>query len=167
MTKLWLRVSIFSFIVAVVILTLMISFPDTLKPMINAGLPLNYFSQLPLLGDAIRAAESPQITVQELKQLIDGKSHKFLLVDVRNPEEYYNAHIQGAILVSLSDIEDGSGITKIKSLLKGQKLITYCAVGHRSHKALELLRGASIFGTNLQGGIKVWRKEIEPSMPEL
>ncbi|HLO88435.1 MAG TPA: rhodanese-like domain-containing protein [Nostocaceae cyanobacterium] len=140
--------------------------PDILKLLIQAGLPLNYLSGLPVLGDAIRAAEAPQISVQKLKQLIDNEDKNLLLIDVRSPEEYEYGSIPTAILVPLTDIEQGKGIDKIKSLIPGHKLVTYCSKGPRSNKALELLRKAGIEGANLQGGIYEWRAKIDPSMPE-
>ncbi|HLP88984.1 MAG TPA: rhodanese-like domain-containing protein [Nostocaceae cyanobacterium] len=141
--------------------------PDILKIFINAGLPLHSLSDLPILGDAIRAAEAPQITVQEMKQLIDNQDKRLLLIDVRTPEEYEYSHIAKAINIPLSDIEQGRGIKQIKSLLPGRKLITYCSKGSRSNKVLELLRKKGIQGTNLKGGIDEWREKIDPSIPEL
>jgi adenylyltransferase/sulfurtransferase len=148
-------------------LALLIYNPDTLKILINAGLPLNSLSGLPVLGDAIRAAQAPQITVQELKKLIDTQDNSLLIVDVRTPEEYQYSHIQQAVNIPLLDIEQDQGIKQIKSLLTGRKLITYCSKGPRSNKAIELLKKAGVQGTNLQGGIYEWREKIDPSMPEL
>jgi rhodanese-related sulfurtransferase len=141
--------------------------PYSLKFLIKAGLPLNSFSELPILGDAVRAAEAVQISVQELKKLIDSKVTDFVLVDVREQEEYETAHIPDAVLVPLTDIQKGVGITKIKSLIVGKKLITYCSVGKRSHRALELLRKTGIEGKNVSGGIEEWREKIDQSMPEV
>ncbi len=166
-SKVWLRIFLGLVIIGSAILTSGIYNPNIFKVFIKAGLPLNSLTSLPILGDAIRAAESPQISVQELKKLIDAHDTSLLLVDVRSPEEYQYSHIQGAILVPLTDIEKGTGINKIKSLLPGHKLITYCSVGIRSNRALDNLRHASIQGTNLTGGITEWQRIIEPSMPEL
>jgi rhodanese-related sulfurtransferase len=141
--------------------------PDLLKPLMHAGISLNKFSSIPVLGDAIRAANTPQITVQELKYLIDNKDRSFVLVDVRSLEEYEYTHIPGAIFVPVTDIEDGMGIQKIKSLIEGHKLITYCSAGKRSNKALELLKNAGIEGKNVKGGIHKWREKVDPSLPEL
>ncbi|NET69938.1 MAG: hypothetical protein F6K62_02480 [Sphaerospermopsis sp. SIO1G2] len=88
-------------------------------------------------------------------------------MDVRSFVEYENTHIPGAIFIPLTDIEDGKGITKIKSIISNKKLITYCSVGIRSNKALELLKNAGVTGTNVQGGINQWREKIDPTMPKL
>jgi sulfur-carrier protein adenylyltransferase/sulfurtransferase len=165
--KICLQSSIILIAIAAGILATINYNPYLLKPLIKSGLPLNYLSGLPILGDAVRSAETPQISVQELKKLIDSKVTDFFLVDVREPEEYDTAHIPDAVLVPLTDIQKGIGVTKIKSLIVGKKLITYCSVGKRSHRALELLRKTGIEGKNVSGGIEEWREKIDQSMPEI
>ncbi|MBD2293498.1 hypothetical protein H6G06_08345 [Anabaena sphaerica FACHB-251] len=150
-----------------ILMAVVIYNPHLLKPLIQAGIPLTNLCGIPVLGDAVRAANTPQITVQELRQLIDNKDPKLLLIDVRSLEEYEYTHIPGAIFVPLTEIEQGRGINKIQALITGNRLITYCAVGKRSNKALELLKKAGIEGTNVKGGIHEWREKIDPSMPEI
>lgn len=163
----WLRVSLWSSAIAVSLLAYVIYHPDALKPLIHAGLPLDSFANIPLIGDSIRAAEAPQIKVEVLKQLMDRKANNFVLIDVRTSEEYSDTHIPGAISVPISEIEQGTGIAKIKALAPQHQVITYCTAGKRSNKALELLRKAGIQGSNVNGGIRAWRKQIDPKMPEI
>ncbi|MBS3027242.1 MAG: hypothetical protein HCA25_09140 [Dolichospermum sp. DET50] len=165
--KIALQVLIWLIIIFGSLLSAMIYNSDILKPLMESGIPLNHLSGLPILGDKIRAASIPQITVQELQKLILSKNPQLLLIDVRTPAEYEYTHIPGAILVPLTDVEAGIGIINIKSLTPGHKLITYCSVGVRSNKALELLKSAGITGENVKGGIHEWRNKIDPSMPEL
>ena len=139
---------------------------DLLRPLIQAGVPLAAASDWPVVGYAIQEAETPQMSVQELKQLIDSKAiDKYLLVDVRTPDEHKLSHIPGSVLVPLQDIDQGKGIDQIKSTLNGRKLLAYCTSGKRSARALVLLQQAGIKGTKLQGGIKAWTEEIDPSLP--
>lgn len=140
--------------------------PDILRPVIKVGIPLQVVSGLPLIGNAIQQAVVPEITVQELKKLINSKANDFILIDVREPEEYAIAHIPGSILVPLGEIEHGDGITKIKSLLKNRRLISHCQIGRRSAKALVLLKAAGIAGFNLKGGMDTWSQEIDPSISQ-
>jgi len=162
-----LRIGLWTGAIAVSILAYVIYHPNSLKPLIQAGLPLDSLSSIPVIGDSIRAAEAPQISVQALKQLIDSKAANFILVDVRTPEEYSDAHIPGAVSIPLAEIEQGIGIAKIKALTPSHQVITYCTAGKRSNKALELLRKARIQSSNVNGGIRDWRKQIDPSMPEI
>lgn len=138
---------------------------DLLRPLIQAGIPLASASDWPVLGYAIQEAETPVMSVQQLKQLMNSKAKNYLLVDVRTPEEYKLSHIPGSVLVPLPDIEQGKGIDQIKSRLKGRQLLAYCTSGKRSARALVLLEKAGIKGTKIQGGIKDWTQKIDPSLP--
>nr|P25908.1 RecName: Full=Uncharacterized 16.5 kDa protein in psaL 5'region [Synechococcus elongatus]CAA45295.1 unnamed protein product [Synechococcus sp.] len=74
-------------------------------------------------------AEIPEMTVQELKALMDSGAQDYVLVDVRNPNEYEIARIPGSVLVPLSEIENGPGVEKIRSLLNGHRLLVHCKMG--------------------------------------
>jgi adenylyltransferase/sulfurtransferase len=89
-----------------------------------------------------------------------------VLVDVRNPNEYEIARIPGSVLVPLPDIENGTGIEKIKEITNGHNLIAHCKMGGRSAKALSILKEAGIEGINIKGGITAWSREVDPSVPE-
>ena len=111
--------------------------------------------------------EIKEITVSQLKQILDGEEfQKYLLIDVRNPNEYDIAKIPGSILVPLPDIEDGKGIEKVKELLNGHQLIAHCKMGGRSAKALAILAQNGIEGLNLKGGINAWSQEIDQNVPQ-
>ena len=107
----------------------------------------------------------PEMTVTELKQLMDSGADDFVLIDVRNPNEYEIAKIDGSVLVPLPDIERGDGVEKVKELLNGHRLIAHCKMGGRSAKALGILKEAGIDGTNVKGGITAWSQEVDPSIP--
>lgn len=113
-----------------------------------------------------RQKEMSEMTVQELKQLFDSGVQDYVLLDVRNPNEYEIAKLPGSVLVPLSDIENGKGVEKVKELLNGHRLIAHCKLGGRSAKALGILKDAGIEGTNVKGGIDAWSKEIDSSVPE-
>lgn len=116
--------------------------------------------------EAKRQKEMQEITVQELKQLLDGDARDFVLLDVRNPNEYEIAKIPGSVLIPLSEIENGQGVEKVKQVLNGSRLIAHCKFGSRSAKALGILKDAGIDGINVKGGISAWSKEVDPSVPE-
>ncbi len=111
-----------------------------------------------------------EITVQELKQLLDSGDRDFLLIDVRNPNEYEIAKIPGSVLIPLPEIEQGAGVEKVKELLNSspnpQKLVVHCKLGGRSAKAVGILKQAGIEGINVKGGIAAWSQEIDSSVPE-
>jgi sulfur-carrier protein adenylyltransferase/sulfurtransferase len=90
----------------------------------------------------------------------------FVLLDVRNPNEYDIARIPGSVLIPLPDIENGSAIAKVKELANGHRLIAHCKMGGRSAKALGILKESGIEGTNVKGGITAWSREVDSNVPE-
>lgn len=115
--------------------------------------------------EAKQMAEIPEMTVQELKTLLDSPAKDYVLLDVRNPNEYEIAQIPGSVLVPLPEIENGDGIEKVRRLTNGHRLIVHCKLGGRSAKALGLLKQAGIEGTNVKGGIQAWSQDIDSSVP--
>ncbi|NER22666.1 MAG: molybdopterin-synthase adenylyltransferase MoeB [Symploca sp. SIO1B1] len=142
--------------------------PNPERPVIEKLIDYEQFCGIPQAKaeEAKRQTDMQEITVQELKELLDSSKDDFVLLDVRNPHEYDIAKIPGSVLVPLPDIENGLGVTKVKELLNGHKLIAHCKMGGRSAKALGILKEAGIEGTNVKGGITAWSREIDSSVPE-
>lgn len=142
--------------------------PNPVRPVIEKLVDYEQFCGIPQAKEqeAQRLMAIQEMTVQELKQLLDSGTKDFVLVDVRNPHEYEIANIPGAVLVPLPDIEQGSGVEKVKQLLNGHRLIAHCKMGGRSAKALGILKESGIEGINVKGGITAWSREIDPSVPE-
>ncbi len=142
--------------------------PNPERPVINKLIDYEQFCGIPQAKaeEAKRQTEIPEMTVRELKELIDRGADAFILVDVRNLNEYEIAKIPGSVLVPLPEIEEGTGIEKIKELAKDHRLIAHCKMGGRSAKALSILKEVGIEGTNVKGGITAWSREIDPSVPE-
>jgi adenylyltransferase/sulfurtransferase len=142
--------------------------PNPVRPVIEKLIDYEEFCGIPQAKAAEEKAKAEimEMTVDELKQLLDGATNSFILLDVRNPNEYEIAKIPGSVLIPLSEIESGSGVAKIKEMLNGHRLIAHCKSGMRSAKALAILKEAGIEGTNVKGGILAWSREIDPSVPE-
>ena len=142
--------------------------PNPIRPVIEKLIDYEEFCGIPQAKaqEADSKMDIPEMTVQDLKQLLDSGADDFVLLDVRNPNEYEIAKIPGSVLVSLSDIEQGPGVTKVKELMNSRRLIAYCKMGGRSAKALGILKENDIEGTNLKGGITAWSQEIDSSVPQ-
>ena len=142
--------------------------PNPERPVIEKLIDYEQFCGIPQAKaeEAKRQMDVSEMTVQELKQLLDSGADDFILLDVRNPHEYEIAKIPGSVLVPLSDIEDGAGVDKVKELVNGHRLVAHCKMGGRSAKALGILKEAGIQGTNVKGGITAWSREIDSSVPE-
>ncbi|MBW4563835.1 MAG: molybdopterin-synthase adenylyltransferase MoeB [Mojavia pulchra JT2-VF2] len=142
--------------------------PNPIRPVIEKLVDYEEFCGIPQAKaeEAKQQMEIQEMTVTELKQLLDSGAKDFVLLDVRNPHEYEIAKIPGSVLVPLPDIENGDGVHKVKEILNGHRLIAHCKMGGRSAKALGILKEAGIAGTNVKGGITAWSREVDPSVPE-
>jgi sulfur-carrier protein adenylyltransferase/sulfurtransferase len=142
--------------------------PNPERPVIEKLIDYEFFCGIPQAAaeETKQQTAIPEMTVAELKQLIDSGAKDFVLLDVRNPNEYEIAKISGSVLVPLPDIENGSAIAKVKELVADRRLIAHCKMGGRSAKALGILKEAGIEGTNVKGGITAWSDEIDPSIPK-
>ena len=139
--------------------------PNPERPVIEKLIDYQEFCGIPQAAAAEASSDIAEMSVQDLKQLMDSDDD-FVLLDVRNPNEYQIAKIEGSILVPLSEIEDGNGVEKVKDLVNGHRLIAHCKVGGRSAKALSILKKAGIEGTNVKGGIAAWSQEVDSSIPQ-
>ena len=142
--------------------------PNPVRPVIEKLIDYEQFCGIPQAQAAEAEQQSmlTEMTVTELKALIDSGANDFVLIDVRNPNEYDIAKIPGSILIPLPDIEQGKGIEQVKAALNGHRLIAHCKMGGRSAKALSILKEAGIEGTNVKGGIQAWSREVDASVLE-
>ncbi|BAY82959.1 UBA/THIF-type NAD/FAD binding protein [Calothrix parasitica NIES-267] len=141
--------------------------PNPVRPVIEKLIDYEQFCGIPQAKaqEAQQQMDISEMTVKDLKELIDSGKKDYLLLDVRNPHEYEIGKIPGSVLVPLGDIENGSGVEKVKEMLNGHRLIAHCKMGGRSAKALGILKQAGIEGTNVKGGITAWSKEVDSSVP--
>ncbi|WP_293130861.1 molybdopterin-synthase adenylyltransferase MoeB [Microcoleus sp. bin38.metabat.b11b12b14.051] len=141
--------------------------PNPVRPVIDKLIDYEQFCGIPQAkAEEAEQQKIPEMTVTELKKLIDSGAKDFVLLDVRNPNEYQIAQIPGSVLVPLPDIEHGQGVAKVKELLNGHRLIAHCKMGGRSAKALAILKEAGIEGINVKGGITAWSQEVDSSVPQ-
>ncbi|MBD2209743.1 molybdopterin-synthase adenylyltransferase MoeB [Nostoc linckia FACHB-104] len=142
--------------------------PNPIRPVIEKLIDYEEFCGIPQAQaeEAKQQQEIQEMTVVELKQLLDSGAKDFVLLDVRNPHEYEIAKIPGSVLVPLPDIENGDGVKQVKEILNGHRLIAHCKMGGRSAKALSILKESGIVGTNVKGGITAWSREVDSSVPE-
>ncbi|WP_341528967.1 molybdopterin-synthase adenylyltransferase MoeB [Nostoc sp. UHCC 0302] len=142
--------------------------PNPIRPVIEKLIDYEQFCGIPQAKaeEAKQQMAIEEMTVTELKELLDSGAKDFVLLDVRNPNEYDIAKIPGSVLVPLPEIENGNGVAKVKEILNGHRLIAHCKMGGRSAKALGILKEAGIDGTNVKGGITAWSREVDSSVPE-
>ena len=89
------------------------------------------------------------ISAQEAYQLFQ---EDIFVLDVRTPEDYQEAHLPGAILIPLDQLEIRSS-----ELPRNEPILVYCRSGNRSAQAQSLLLGAGFSEIyNLDSGINSW-----------
>lgn len=100
-----------------------------------------------------------QITVHELKAMLDGKE-PLQLWDVRTDAELRVAAIKGARQLDQNAVED------IARLDPSTRLVFLCHHGIRSQAAAAYFAAKGFTSVcNVQGGIEAWSQEIDPSVP--
>jgi molybdopterin/thiamine biosynthesis adenylyltransferase/rhodanese-related sulfurtransferase len=101
----------------------------------------------------------PEISVRAFKAKCDS-GDEIQLLDVREPFEHDIAHIEGAKLIPLGDLEKRLG-----ELSKEADIVVHCKMGGRSKQAAELLLGSGFTRVaSLTGGINAWAEEIDPTL---
>ncbi|WP_374547601.1 rhodanese-like domain-containing protein [Rhodoblastus sp.] len=94
----------------------------------------------------------------ELRDALRKQDGAFVLVDVRENNEWAGGHIPGAIHVPLSRFA-----TAAATIPKDRKIIFYCQSGIRSKKALNQARKLGLPADgHLGGGISDWRRHDLP-----
>ena len=108
-------------------------------------------------------ASVPEMTVHDLKALRDAGKNPFVL-DVREPDEYEAANIDGA-LIPLGELPERVG--ELESHRDDDVLVVHCRSGARSARAVEFLQLQGFTNAaNLTGGIHAWSDAIDPSLPK-
>ena len=82
-------------------------------------------------------SNDPLPTVQE-----NVATHKAVLVDVREPGEWKEGHVEGAISLPLSSLKKGGDTSAVEHQLPKDKIVyTHCVMGVRALKAAKILEG--------------------------
>lgn len=103
-----------------------------------------------------------EVDVQVVKKLRDD-NQRFLLLDVRQPNEYEAAKIDGSVLIPMGELSDR--ISELDTHKDG-RIIVHCHHGGRSMQVTQALRSRGFDqAQNMAGGIDVWSQEIDPSVP--
>jgi molybdopterin-guanine dinucleotide biosynthesis protein A/rhodanese-related sulfurtransferase len=92
-------------------------------------------------------ADVPEIDVEELAERHAAGAY---VLDVRNPDEYEDGHVPGAVLLPLGELN-----ARWEEVPEGEVLVI-CKTGARSARAVEALNGAGRTTMNVAGGTLAW-----------
>ena len=103
-----------------------------------------------------------EISATDLKRRLDA-GDDIQLIDVRQPEEWAFAKIEGAKLIPLGEI-----MNRRDEIDESRETVIHCKAGMRSARAVQALQQSGFKGDlkNLKGGITAWSNEVDPKVPK-
>jgi len=111
-------------------------------------------------------SEFEDITAEELKQFIKSHNEKeYLVVDVRQQDEYTKGHIPGAKFIPLNEL-----LSDFSGLPANRDVIFYCHSGGRSLAAASMFFEEGITEKtiyNLEGGMLSWEGRTLKGFPKI
>lgn len=116
-------------------------------------------------AELVRAANEAvdQATADQAEEWLGRGDVQF--VDVREPAEWAQGHVPGAVHIprGLLEFQADPTASSFVTALAEKKLVIYCAVGGRSALAAKTLKDMGYEDvTNLQGGFTGWTQAGKP-----
>ncbi|HEX5589459.1 MAG TPA: rhodanese-like domain-containing protein [Candidatus Limnocylindrales bacterium] len=103
----------------------------------------------PAGAESSPAALAATVTVADAAVLRDGGA---FVLDVREPSEWAEGHIPGAVLIPLGEL--GSRLAEVP---RDRQVVVVCRSGNRSAQGRDILLGAGFPAvTSLAGGMNDW-----------
>src|SRR6184192_3025130 len=108
------------------------------------------------------AVNPDEVSVQEMKRALEQPNLGIRVIDVREPDEYQIAHVNGVPLFPLSTLPQ-----RFTELDPNQTLYVHCKSGVRSIKAINFLKEQGFkYAKSVKGGISAWSDEIDHTVPK-
>ena len=103
-----------------------------------------------------------EVTVHDMKKALDDPKLNIKVIDIRDPDEYQIAHINGVPLLPLNTLPQ-----RFTELDPNQTIYIHCKVGKRSLKAVDFLKQQGFkYVKSVKGGIDAWSDEIDHNVPK-
>jgi rhodanese-related sulfurtransferase len=105
-------------------------------------------------------ASVPQISPGVARTLLKEQGDKAVLLDVREPWEYAQVHVEGARHIPMGQIPDRLGELDPKG-----RYVVMCHHGGRSQQVAQFMMSKG-YGqvANLSGGIDAWAADLDPNL---
>jgi adenylyltransferase/sulfurtransferase len=111
---------------------------------------------------AVASSHPDEVSVQEMQRAMKDPKLGIKIIDVREPDEYEIAHINGVPLYPLSTLQQ-----RFTELDPNHQYYIHCKSGVRSLRALEFLREQGFkYLKSVKGGISAWSNEIDHGVPK-
>jgi molybdopterin/thiamine biosynthesis adenylyltransferase/rhodanese-related sulfurtransferase len=116
--------------------------------------------------EAADAAAGSTISVVDLEHMLKEReegTRDFVLIDVREQNEYEINQIPGSVLIPKGEFLNGHAF---EQLSQDKQVVLHCKSGVRSAEALAVLKGAGYAdAVHVGGGVVAWVNQIDPSQP--
>ncbi len=120
---------------------------------------VRYREEIVALGKTVSAAQvqlaDKQISIEEMKRIIDTEDSERAILDMRNDYERELGHFKGALPAGTINFRDVKElISTYKKKLEGKKVVMYCTGGIRCEKLSTLLHEEGVDNFyGLEGGV--------------
>jgi sulfur-carrier protein adenylyltransferase/sulfurtransferase len=109
---------------------------------------------------AVPDVNPDEVSVQDMKKALENSALGIKVIDVREPDEYQIAHIDGVPLIPLGTLPQ-----RFTELDPNQQIYIHCKSGVRSLRALHFLREQGFkYVKSVKGGVDAWADEIDSSV---
>jgi adenylyltransferase/sulfurtransferase len=117
-------------------------------------------------NEAAQAVVDSTINVKQLAEMLKARERgekDFVLIDVREPNEYDIVNIPGSILIPKDKFLMGDALANLPT---DKQIVLHCKVGGRSAEVLAAVKGAGFKDAiHVGGGVLAWVNQIEPEKP--
>ncbi len=114
-------------------------------------------------ADAAAGSTISVVTLEHWLKERDNGERDFVLVDVREPNEYEINKIPGSVLIPKGEFLNGNALGELPD---DKQIVLHCKSGVRSAEALAVLKGAGYANSvHVGGGVAAWVTQIDPSQP--
>ena len=138
------------------------------NPTVTGLIDYDYFCGN-ISDEAADAAADSTISVAQLDTMIrerEAGQRDFVIVDVREPNEYEINQIPTSVLIPKAEFLNGNALAQLPSVDSGKQIVLHCKTGVRSAECLAILKGAGYAdAVHVGGGVVAWVNQIDPSQP--
>ena len=107
--------------------------------------------------------EPLEISVLQVRQILEDEATDHLLLDCRTPEEFELARLETATLIPMDELP--ARINELQEH-RDKQVLVFCHAGVRSAMVARWLRENGFpRAQSIAGGIEAWSLQIDPSVP--
>ena len=118
------------------------------------------FTIFQLQADSVEKAANTLPREISVEAAYDLREQGAFMLDVRQPEEWEQAHMPGAILIPLGELE-----SRLNEVPKDQPIVVVCRSGNRSASGRDILMQAGYQTvTSMAGGMNQWASAGYPTV---